>query len=337
MSLGKLPYSEMLEIIGRVRSVYRASTIIGPRIGEDSAVIDLGDCLLVSHVDPITEASAGAGSLAVIVASNDVAVTGARPSWAHLLLLAPQGYSLGKLKALVEEIRITAEKIGIEIIGGHTERAPGIIKPIIALTVMGCACRNCLTLTSSAKPGEYIIQIGSAGREGASILARDFPSLLVKKGVSMDEIEELRRIGEDLSVVEIAVELAESNLVSSMHDATEGGILGALIEMSLASNNVFEVERDRILVHPLLQKISVKLGIDPLKLISSGALIATADEDKLGEILELTRLSNLEASIIGRVREGREPGLRLLAGKETVFYKEPPIDEISRVWRGELE
>lgn len=50
---------------------------MGPSIGEDAAIIDLGDGkALVAHVDPVTGVVEYLGWLAVHIASNDVAVRG---------------------------------------------------------------------------------------------------------------------------------------------------------------------------------------------------------------------------------------------------------------------
>jgi hydrogenase expression/formation protein HypE len=86
--LGKLSSRELHgRVLSRLGGRRGPETIIGPSIGEDAAVIDLGTMELVVHTDPITEAGALAGRLAVIVSSNDVAVTGARPRWVSLAIL----------------------------------------------------------------------------------------------------------------------------------------------------------------------------------------------------------------------------------------------------------
>ncbi len=332
MWIGKLPAPRLRELISSVRTVSHPSTIIPARIGEDAGAVDLGTCVLVSHVDPITEASAEAARLAVIVASNDVAVTGARPSWAQMLALLPPGLDQASLEELFRAVGEEASRLGIEVIGGHTEYSPGVSKPIVALYVMGCACRECLVSTSGARAGDYIVQVGYAGREGAMILASDFADILRERGVPQEVIEEARTGAWSVSIVDIAVELAENGLVSSMHDATEGGIVGALVEVALASGKTLLVEMDRILVDDAVQVIAERLGIDPLRLISSGALVATSSPDKAREVIRIAERLGRPARVIGRVLEG-DPRLVLRGpGGEEYLYREPPRDEISRFW-----
>ena len=60
-----------------------------------------------------------------------------------------------------------------------------------------------------------------------------------------------------------------------MHDVTEGGILGAVYEMSLASGLGFEIYPDSIPIDNSTKLICAKLSINPLKLIGSGSLLIT--------------------------------------------------------------
>jgi len=330
-TVGKLPASQLEKLIEAVRKAPHPSTLIGPKIGEDAAVVDPQGCLLASHVDPITEASSYAGTLAIQVASNDLAVTGAIPRWAQLLLLLPPGSSHDLARSILESAAEAAARLGIDIIGGHTEYTPGLEKPVIAAFVMGCTCRECITPTSGARPGHVIIQAGWAGAEGTAILASDFEDLLVDRGVPRRVLEEAARLAENVSIVRAAVEVSRQGLAAAMHDATEGGLIGALAEMAIASDSTIEVDGSEVLVHEATRVISEKLGIDPLKLISSGAFIIAASPDKAGEIISIAREHGLPARQIGRVVEG-PPEVRIKRRGRVEIYREPPVDEISRFW-----
>ena len=64
--------------------------LIGPRVGEDAAVIDMGDRLLIAKSDPITFATDAIGHYAVTVNANDIAVMGGTPRWFLATLLLPE-------------------------------------------------------------------------------------------------------------------------------------------------------------------------------------------------------------------------------------------------------
>ncbi|MFQ5435404.1 MAG: AIR synthase related protein, partial [Anaerolineae bacterium] len=103
---GKLP----AEHLARLLHTYRPADprlLLGGRVGEDAAVIDMGDTCLVAKTDPITFATAEIGWYAVNVNANDVACTGAVPKWFLATLLLPQEQTT---PALVDDIfrQITA-------------------------------------------------------------------------------------------------------------------------------------------------------------------------------------------------------------------------------------
>ncbi len=63
----------------------------GPFIGEDAAVIDNGDKVLIVKANPITGAENRIGWLAVHINANDVAARGAEPLWYLSIVLLPEG------------------------------------------------------------------------------------------------------------------------------------------------------------------------------------------------------------------------------------------------------
>ncbi|MCE4628481.1 MAG: AIR synthase family protein [Desulfurococcales archaeon] len=331
LGIGKLSIKDLLPLLSQVRPVRRSETYQGPYPGEDAAIIRLPCCDLALHTDPITEAETEIGWLSIHVAANDVATTGACPAWASVTVLAPEGSTMGLLAEVIIGIRRAAEELGIDIVGGHTEVSPGLAKHVVVATVMGITCPGCALRTGDARPGDIVIYAGYAGAEGTGILARDFRSRLERCGLGEEVIAEALRIGASISIVRPACALARSGLARSMHDATEGGALGALVELALASGYTVVVEPDRIPVHPATRALSECLGIDPLRLIGSGSFVAVVPQGKEVEALKLLDSLGMPASVVGHIRQG---GPRVeLPGGERIY--EPPRDEISRVWESD--
>ncbi|GBF09174.1 putative hydrogenase expression/formation protein HypE [Aeropyrum pernix] len=330
--IGKLPLSNLARILQQAGRRRAGSTRVGPSVGEDAAIVSLGPIDLVMHLDPITEAGALAGWLAVHVAANDIAVTGARPRWEMLAVLMPPGSSEDSLASLLNDAVRAAEEIGVEIVGGHTEAAPGVPRPIIVAAAAGITCGGCTTPTSAARPGDLVLQVKPAAIEGTAIIATDFADMLRSRGVGEDAIAGARMLASRVSIVEEAIELAEAGVVRAMHDPTEGGVLGGLVEMALASRTVIEVDEDKIIVGEATRIVASALGIDPLRLISSGTLLATVPPDKAGEARYVLEELGVEYSFIGRVaaRSG-EPALRLSSRGRVKTFREPPMDEIARL------
>ena len=332
--VGKLPAQDLAELVlSRVSGLVRLSTTLGPAVGEDAALIDMGSCVLAVHSDPITEATYRVGALAIDVASNDVATRGARPSWAILDVIMPAGSRLSSLSAIIEDAAREAERLGVEIVGGHTEAAPNLAKPIVVATVFGCACRGCAVRTGGARAGDLILQVGPAGLEATIIAAVDFKEEALLRGVPQDALSEALKLFDRLSVVNYAIALAEEGVVTSMHDATEGGLIGALYELALASGKDVEVDGDKVPVLDITKTVLGALSVDPLKAMGSGALIATVPPDRAQEAESVLRALGVEYSFIGRVGEtSRRPVVRVTRGGVQEVYSTSPVDEVSRLW-----
>src|SRR6266852_1343568 len=88
--------------------------IVGPRVGEDAAVIDLGDRYLIATSDPITFAADDIGWYALQVNANDIAVRGARPRWFLATLLLPPGATTeASVTAMFEQLAEACEELGV--------------------------------------------------------------------------------------------------------------------------------------------------------------------------------------------------------------------------------
>ena len=71
-----------------------------------------------------------------------------------------------------------------------------------------------------------------------------------------------------------------------MHDPTEGGILNGIHEMADAAGLGVRVFEEKITVEPETAKICRFYEIDPLQLISSGALLIAADPQAANKIVD---------------------------------------------------
>jgi len=300
--------------------------ILGPSIGEDAAAIDFGEEKLVLHTDPITGARELAGWLAIHVPCNDVAATGADPLWVSVALLIPSSGGEKCLESVVRSLDEAARSIGVAIVSGHTEFVDYIESPILVSTCMGLAKR--IVATSGARPGDVVIVTKSVALEGTAILATDFEEELLKRGVSRDLIASAREFYKRVSVVEEARVLRD--FATSMHDPTEGGIVGGLLEVAAASRARIVVYEDRIPISRETEAICSAMGVDPLRLISSGCLIATVPRALADKAIDMLRRRGIEAAIIGEVAEGMGVEIVKKSG-ERVYITEWVEDELYRL------
>jgi hydrogenase maturation factor len=282
MQAGKLPSNLLASLLGRLPEG-DPRVLIGPGIGRDAAVIDIGGPeLLVAKTDPITFASEMAGWHAVHVNANDIACTGAKPEWFLATVLLPEGAQPDVAKALFGQITDACSTLDVTLVGGHTEITLGLGRPVVVGAMLGQVPRERLVRPDGARPGDALILTKGIAIEGASVLAREVPDRLRGLGVSDVAIEEARGYLNDpgISVVADARIACEAARVHAMHDPTEGGLATALCEMAEASNVGIEVEREAVEVLSAAAEICAAAGLDPLGLLASGALlIAVADDD----------------------------------------------------------
>jgi len=269
------------------------SVVMGPAYGEDAAVVDIGDMFLVMHSDPISGAIDNIGWLAINIAANDIAVTGASPRWGLLTIQFPPDQTKEDIQGVIDDLYESSQKLDIEIIGGHSEMIDQIDHALVTTALIGTTKKP--IYTRGSEPGDKIVQIDEAGLEGTWILASDFEEELKQLSVSSKTLQKAKSLRETISVVESALKIKDK--VSSMHDPTEGGILQGLYEMALASENEFIIH-SLPEVKDITEEICKKLSIDPLRLISSGCLLATVPDS----------LHLEDGKVIGEVKEGT-PGV----------------------------
>lgn len=292
---GKLPPQVLQSLVLSDLGTRRSDVLVHAGLGEDSSVIDFGDWVCVVSTDPITGAVANAGWLSVHISCNDVAANGAEPIGVLPTLLLPEGTTEDDIRRTMGEIGTAAAELGVEVLGGHTEITPGLPNLIISLTAIGKVAKANYVTSAGARPGDDILMSKWAGMEGTSILADDLADPLAAY-LDAAALQRARNLVRRISVVKEGL-LAARHGATALHDATEGGVLGALYEMAEASGIGLEVWPESIPVLPETAAICAAFDADPLRLISSGAMLISSPN---GAALEdLLNREGVEATIIG--------------------------------------
>ncbi|MGC9121460.1 MAG: AIR synthase related protein, partial [Thermogladius sp.] len=133
---GKISWEELSRLI-RFLPTSDVDLIIGPKLGEDAAVIRLKDGFLVVHSDPITTAFWRIGWYAVHVAANDIAVRGVKPRYFLPVVLLPPRMEAREVEEIFRDMGEAAREVSGVVIGGHTEVTPYLERPIISMTAIG--------------------------------------------------------------------------------------------------------------------------------------------------------------------------------------------------------
>jgi len=328
LTLGKLPVALLKRYITQ-QGTPDPAVIIGPRFGEDCAVIDLGNQYLITKTDPITFATEEIGWYAVHVNANDVATMGARPRWFQACLLFPQHTTEETVRRVFSQIDAAAKDLGIAVTGGHTEVTSAVNQPVVVGDMHGLVAKDRLITSSGAHPGDLVVMTKSAGLEGTSILAAEKADTLrsVLDDALRQEALNLRH-APGISVVKEAL-LAAEHGATAMHDPTEGGIAMGLYELATASEVGLRLDLETIPVLSVTRQICRHFGINPLGLISSGALLLTIPPDRWSPLERIFQSQAIAAQVIGVVRTER--GIHALAHGKPAPFPYSEVDELTKV------
>lgn len=278
--------------------------LVGPRCGEDAAVVALGRLRLVLKSDPVTFTTTRIGWYVVQVNANDLAVTGARPCWFQPTILVPPATPAARVRAIVREIDGACRALGVAVTGGHTEVTDAVTRPVVAGDMQGLLVAARIVGSAGARVGDLVLMTKAAGIEGTAILAAERGRALVRS-VSRPVLRAAQRFADRPGISVVPEALAAARLgATGMHDPTEGGVRAALHEMAYACGHRLVVDLDRIPVLPETARLCDHFGVDPLGLIGSGALLATIAPARAPRVLRAWTRLGVGATVIGRVEPG---------------------------------
>jgi hydrogenase maturation factor len=331
LEAGKLPPGLLSELLSEF-AANDPRVRVGPKVGEDCAVIEMGNRLLIAKSDPVTFVADRIGWYTVQVNANDIACTGGVPRWFLPTILLPPNIDENEIRAIFSDIAMACRELGVSVVGGHTEVSVGIPRPIVAGTMLGELDSSANLISSSgAQDGDSIIVTTGLAIEGTAILAREFAADLRRLGVNDDDIaraaDYLGKPG--ISVVSAARALCDSVDVHSMHDVTEGGIITALREVAIGSDVGLVVEAESMPILPESGTICQVLGIDPLGLLGSGALVATLSSSDVPRALRALDATGVSGWEVGQIMEADE-GLWMIDRTGDNALPEFRRDELAR-------
>ncbi|HSF30035.1 MAG TPA: AIR synthase family protein [Candidatus Tectomicrobia bacterium] len=330
---GKLPP----DLLQRLLTSYTTAdprVIVGPAVGEDAAIIDMGDRYLIAKSDPITFATDAIGYYAVVVNANDIATRGGQPKWFLATLLLPeQRTSEALVESIFAQISQACATFGITLVGGHTEVTYGLDRPILAGHMLGEVTPQALVTTGGARVGDVVLLTKGICIEGASIIAREREQELRRRGVPEAVIQRAKNFLYEpgISVVRAAQIATGAGRVHAMHDPTEGGLAMAIHELATAARVGVVVERTQI---PILEEAALlcgAYGLDPLGTIASGALLIATPPEEAMRIQRALRANHIGCAAIGRIIPASE-GVLLDDGKALRALPTFVHDEITRLF-----
>ena len=336
--IGKLKH----ELLQKMLSEFVSTThlkddrvVVGANIGEDAAVIDMGDKYLVAKTDPITFVTDEIGYYAVNVNVNDVVCTGATPKWFQSTILLPAKQTDEDLiESIFRSIHDTCKSLGITVVGGHTEITADLDRPMVIGSLLGEVEKDKLVLSSGAKEDDSIILTKGIFIEGTSIIAREKEDFLKEKGFNNKFIEKCKNYLYDpgISIFKEAVVAHENFTLTSMHDITEGGLFCGLAEVAIASDLGLSIKKDQINVLPEPLELSKVFNIDPYSTISSGSLIISINPEFTEDLINLLRKNGIDSWVIGNFTSNKAEYLIFDENDKKSQMNYTEVDEITKIF-----
>ena len=322
-TLGKLSPAAFERLIAPHLGAARPEVLVGPWPGADCAVVRLSaGRVMALTTDPLSVipclGMAGSARLACHLLASDLWTSGLSPAYATVEFNLPPHMSDESLAEYWWAMSEEWSKLEVAVVAGHTGRHPGCDYPIIGgATLVGVGDEGRYLTPAMAEPGDRIVVTKGCAIEATAIAAHLIPRRLMVAletgGMTRPEAEKaLARAKVSLAQVSVVADCraalkvgVRDRGVSALHDATEGGVLGGLIELAKASGHDLRVERARIPLSPEARAACEAWGaIDPGWTLSEGTLIAAVRPAHSVALLAAFADAGIPAAEVGEVMAG---------------------------------
>lgn len=278
LPVGKLPSDLLTRLVGEYSHI-DSSVLVGPGHGYDAAAVRTSTSTIVVKTDPITFATDRAALYLVDVNANDVACLGAVPRWLVVTALLPAGATTrATVEDQFEELWEACRARGIALVGGHTEITTAVNRPVLVGTLLGEVEEGRLLVPGGARPGDHLLVTKGIAIEGTALLARELAERLTM-ALGREVVDAGERLLEmpGISVVKDAAVLLQTGGVTALHDPTEGGLATGVRELAEAAHCGAVLKAAAVPILEPTVEIAAHLNLDPLGMLSSGALLVAAE------------------------------------------------------------
>lgn len=331
---GKIDQFFFKKFIENRRGKERREVQTGPNFGVDVSVINISNSqALAMASDPLSlipqlglKESAW---LSVHLSANDIATTGFPPLYGQFVLNLPSHLSPQDFQVYWNYIHQFCSDIGLAITGGHTGFVEGQNSTIVGGgTLITIAPQNQILTSSFAQPGDTILVTKSCAISSSAILALSFPET-VKNKAGIENYQKACDSFYDISVLQDAlttVRHGNRKHITAMHDVTEGGVLGAIYELAIASGNGALIIDEKIPINEIQSSVSDIFSLDPRYCIGAGSMIITCKEKGVQQTIAQLQELNIPCTEVGQITR-KEKGIKLRKdGEESdlIYFEKDP-------------
>jgi hydrogenase maturation factor len=311
--LGKLGPEAFERLIAPHLGASRPEVLQGPRAGADAAIVKLGaGRVMAVTTDPLSLipgfGPADSARLSCHLIASDLWTTGLPPAYASVNFNLPPHMSDEDFAVYWAAMSDEWRRLEVAVVTGHTGRYEGCDYSIVgAGTLIGVGDDGRTVGPEYVRPGDRVIVTRDCAVEATAIVARLFPKRLGEKldeaglARAADRLDQVSVVADCRAALRVGV---RDRGVSALHDATEGGVLGGLIELARASACDLRIDRAKIPLSAEARAACEVLGTDPYWTLSEGTLIATARPDHARAVLAALAEESIAAADVGEVMRG---------------------------------
>ncbi|MEF8774684.1 MAG: AIR synthase-related protein [Halobacteriales archaeon] len=305
--LGKIDRDLFESVIYPNLGADREDVVLGPTHGVDFGVLSIGGEALVVATDPVSILPElgfeRAGRLALDIVLADVAVSGVAPTHVAVSLALPPEMTDDELARTWRGLADHAEALGVSVVAGHTARYAGVDYSWVGgATAMGVGDHDDVVRPDGAEPGDVLVIATGPGAEVAGLFSHLFPDEL---DLPAADLAAARDRLADIETVEDALAAAAAADLHAMHDATEGGVVGGLVEMARGAGVRFDVEAGVVPRRPGVDAVCERLDVDPWLVTSSGTLLITVPPEGADAVVDALAARGTPAAVAGEVTAGQ--------------------------------
>ncbi|MFB6081251.1 MAG: AIR synthase family protein [Halanaeroarchaeum sp.] len=306
MDPGKVDRAFFDEHISDRLGAERADVRLGPTHGADFGVIDVGDRVLALATDPLFVLRdlplERAAWFAFHIVVSDVALSGIPPTHLSVDFNLPPATDPATFATIWDVFDREARELGISVVTGHTGAYAGTAFPTIGgATGIAVGDPADLVLPTGATAGDAVVVTKGPAIETTAVLATVFGDHL---DLPSDVVADARARFDEMTPVHDALTAAAAAPVTAMHDATEGGIENALVELATASDVGLSVRRDRFPVGEGVAAVCEYFDVDPWVASSEGTVVLTVDPAGVEALLDALDAEGIRAAPVGEVTDG---------------------------------
>lgn len=327
MKLGKATQAVLNRAIFKNIKIRRKDVLKRPQIGLDANGITLqhGEDVLLA-----TATMTGGGNYVPISvvhrALNNIYASGASPVGITVSLTIPRVFEESTIKEWMKLMDGICAQHGVDILGGQTTISDSVTEAVVTINSLGVKQSELTKLNKFVGENQTILLAKHIGLEATIRLAEmKFEELNTKYTKSFITNGNAEHI--DLSLKEV-YEVLKDREELYFHDVAEGGIFGALWELSQKLGCGFNVDLKKIPMKQETIEFCEFYDLNPYMLVSGGCMLIVTSQPE--EVIKSLELVNIPVVSIGNVTSSND---KIVYNEDEIRYIEPSKgDEIYKVF-----